>query len=427
MGTLPPSLTMGPVAAGERLQVLDVLRGFALLGILLMNIEAMVGPLVLAGTGLDPSLAGADRWADAAIYLFVQGKFFTLFSLLFGMGFAVMSQRAKSRDLGFAGLYWRRSLALLAIGMVHALLVWSGDILVTYALLSMLLLALRDVGGRWLVWLAIASFLAPLGLMMLLGVVGSMMQSTPETAAVWKQAMGGQEQMLSALLEGQRQAFGSGSYADATVQRAKDFAFALMNLMMVGPLVFAMFLLGTWFVKTGVIARPDQHPRLFQRLRWWALPAGLALVLAGFLLRPTMDMSEYSIAASTAFCLAMLGSALMCLGYAGWLLRGMQSPAWSARLAWLAPAGRMALTNYLLQSLVGTLVFYGYGLGYFEQLPRAWQVVCVLVFFCAQVLASRWWLQRFHFGPMEWVWRTLTYLRLQPMRRPVLAANTLAT
>lgn len=416
MSTPPLSPTMNPLPPAERMQVLDVLRGFALLGILLMNMEGMAGPLITSGTGLDPALTGADRWADALIYVFVQGKFFTLFSLLFGMGFAVMSQRAQDAQRPFAGLYWRRGLTLLAIGLVHALLIWSGDILVTYALLSMLLLAFREVSGRWLVWLAIASFLAPLGLMMVLGLMGTLMQSTPELAAAWKEAMSGQDKMIAEMLEGQRQAFGSGSYWQATLQRAKDLGFSLMNLMVVGPLVFGMFLLGSWFVKSGAIAQPQTRPRLFRALRWLALPAGLALVSISFAIDPTQHPDELSLTASTAFCLGMLGGALMCLGYAGWVVHGMRSPAGAGTLAWLAPAGRMALTNYLLQSLVCTLVFYGYGLGYFEQLPRAWQIPFALALFGAQVLLSRWWLRHFRFGPMEWLWRSATYLKPQPMR-----------
>lgn len=416
MNVPPPLPSMSPLAPAERLTTLDVLRGFALLGILLMNMEGMVGPLITSGTGLDPALTGADRWADALIYLFVQGKFFTLFSLLFGMGFAVMSQRAQDAQRPFAGLYWRRSLTLLAIGLVHALLIWSGDILVTYALLSMLLLAFREVSGRWLVWLAIASFLAPLGLMMGMGVMGTLMQSTPELAAAWKEAMSGQDKMIAEMLEGQRQAFGSGTYWQATLQRAKDLGFSLMNLMMVGPLVFGMFLLGSWFVKSGAIAQPQTRPRLFRNLRWLALPAGLALVSISFTLHPTQSPTEFSITASTAFCLSMLGGALMCLGYMGWVVRALQSPAWRNALAWLAPAGRMALTNYLLQSLVCTLVFYGYGLGYFEQLPRAWQIPFALALFGVQLLLSRWWLQCFRFGPLEWLWRSVTYAKPQKMR-----------
>lgn len=408
--------SLAPITSNDRIQTLDVVRGFALLGILLMNIEMMVGPTMAPTTGVDPALAGVDRWADAAIYLLVQGKFFTLFSLLFGMGFAVMSQRATEAGRPFAGVYWRRGLALFAIGVVHALLIWSGDILVTYAVLSMFLLVFRDVPLRLLPWLAAGSFLAPLGLMMGLGLLGSLMQMTPELAAGWNDAMGEQGKMVAALIEGQRQAYGSGTYLEAVVQRSRDFGFALMNLMIVGPLVFGMFLLGSWFVRSGAIAQPEQHARLFKRLRWGILPLGLALVLVSFALQPTLDQSTIGLRFSTAFSLSMLGSALMCLGYMAWIVRGMQAPAWAPRLAWVAPAGRMALTNYLMQSVVCTLVFYGYGLGYFQQLPRAWQVPFVFALFGMQVILSRWWLQRFRFGPMEWVWRSLTYFTPQPMR-----------
>lgn len=408
--------SLAPITSNDRIQTLDVVRGFALLGILLMNIEMMVGPTMAPTTGVDPALTGVDRWADAAIYLLVQGKFFTLFSLLFGMGFAVMSQRATEAGRPFAGVYWRRGLALFAIGVVHALLIWSGDILVTYAVLSMFLLVFRDVPLRLLPWLAAGSFLAPLGLMMGLGLLGSLMQMTPELSAGWNDAMGEQGKMVTALIEGQRQAYGSGTYLEAVVQRSRDFGFALMNLMIVGPLVFGMFLLGSWFVRSGAIAQPEQHARLFKRLRWWILPLGLALVLVSFALQPTLDQSTIDLRFSTAFSLSMLGSALMCLGYMAWIVRGMQSPAWAPRLAWVAPAGRMALTNYLMQSVVCTLVFYGYGLGYFQQLPRAWQVPFVFALFGMQVIVSRWWLQRFRFGPMEWVWRSLTYFTPQPMR-----------
>lgn len=138
------SPSLQPVASGERIAVLDVLRGAALLGILLMNIEAFSGPLDLAFTGIDVRWQGIDYWADAFVYVFVQGKFFTLFSLLFGAGFAVMAQRAEAAGRDFTLFYLRRSAGLLLIGLCHALLVWSGDILVMYALVSLPLLACRE-------------------------------------------------------------------------------------------------------------------------------------------------------------------------------------------------------------------------------------------------------------------------------------------
>ena len=137
---------LDPIAASERIEAMDVLRGFALLGILLMNIEAFVGPLAAALDGLNPALTGVDRTVDAAIYILVQGKFYLLFSLLFGMGFGVMMQRAATRGSAFGALYLRRTLALLAFGVVHLLLIWSGDILVAYALIALpLLLIFRSV------------------------------------------------------------------------------------------------------------------------------------------------------------------------------------------------------------------------------------------------------------------------------------------
>lgn len=168
-----------PVAASERIETMDVLRGFALVGILLMNIEGMAGPLFASFSGLDPALTDADRVADALIYIFVQGKFYTLFSLLFGMGFAVMSSRAEARGQPFAGVYWRRSLVLLVIGAIHGLLIWSGDILLMYALLSFLLLAFRNVSTRWLPWLAGLAYVASSGMMMLIGLLGTVSQLDP--------------------------------------------------------------------------------------------------------------------------------------------------------------------------------------------------------------------------------------------------------
>ena len=142
---------------------MDVLRGFALLGILLMNMEAFVGPLTESLTGVNPRFSGADRWVDAAIYVLVQGKFFTLFSLLFGMGFAVMLERANAAGSTGTRLYARRLLALLGIGLAHAILVWSGDILLTYAVLGFVLLLFfrRTPVSRLPKW-GVALYLLPL-------------------------------------------------------------------------------------------------------------------------------------------------------------------------------------------------------------------------------------------------------------------------
>lgn len=411
--------TLAPVGAPDRIQALDALRGFALLGILLMNIEAFVGPLMNSMTGLDPSLQGADRTMDAAIYLLVQGKFFPLFSMLFGMGFAVMLMRADAAGRPFLGLYLRRIGTLLVLGLAHAVLLWPGDILVTYALMGLLLgLCFRGTPQSRLPKWGVAMMLLPVGLTLLMGLLGSAMQAMPEEArAGFEQAMAAQGAQIDAQVEAQRLAYGSGSYAEATAQRASDFLSMLGFIFIFGAFILGLFLVGAWFTRSGAIARPEQHARLFWRLRWVALPVGLAMVLVSYWMVPTMDFGRLDLTASTAQSLQMLGGAVMALAYLAWFVRGLQSPVLGRWLGLLAPAGRMALTNYLMQSLVCTTIFYGYGLGYFEQLPRAWQPLFVLTLFGLQVALSHWWLARFRFGPMEWLWRAATYLQLPPMRR----------
>lgn len=399
--------TFQPIAPDERIATLDVLRGLALLGILLMNMEAFVGPLDLSTSGIDPHWQGVDRWADAFVYILVQGKFFTLFSLLFGAGFAVMAQRAEVAGRDFTRFYLRRSLGLLGIGLVHALLLWSGDILVVYALLSFLLLAFREAPRAWLPVMGVLAYLAAIGLMLLLG---ALMLLVPDevTAA--------QATHAQAAIEAQRQAYGHGTYGQAVLQRLRDFGASLGALLVVGPQVLGMFLIGSWFARSGAIAHPGAHQRLFTWLRRGALPLGLALMLVCTWYQPWLAPGRFDLRSAAVYGGSALAGLLMCLGYLAWGVR------WSHALRWLAPAGRMALSNYLGQSLVCTLLFYGYGLGWFEQMGRAWQLLFAVALFAAQVALSRAWLRHFRFGPMEWLWRAITYWRWPPLRRDAAGA-----
>jgi uncharacterized protein len=409
---------LAPVQGSERLDALDVLRGFALLGILLMNIEAMVGPLDGALTGIDPALTGADRWADALVYFFVQGKFYPLFSLLFGMGFAVMMQRAVDAGRPFVRVYLRRVLALLAIGLAHALLVWSGDILTSYALVALLLLLFfRDMPQSRLPKWAIGLMLLPLALILLSGAMVELAATVPESAAGMARSLEESNAEMAAMLEAQRQAQGQGTYWEAVAQRGEDLALMMGYLVLLGGQLLGLFLLGAWFVRSGAIVVPEDFPALYARLRWIALPVGMVMMGASMAITPTVTMGPMGLRDSFAMCLSMAGGVLMGLGYLAWILRGLQSASLAGGLMMLAPAGRMALTNYLAQSIIATFIFSGYGLGYFEQLSRAWQVPFVLGFYSLQVAASHWWLARFRFGPMEWLWRAATYLRWPPMRR----------
>ncbi len=405
------SLPLQPVAVGERIAVLDILRGFALLGILLMNMEAFSGPLDLAFTGIDPQWHGLDYGVDAAIYVLVQGKFFTLFSLLFGAGFAIMAQRADAAGRAFAPFYLRRTAGLLLIGLCHALLVWSGDILVIYALVAVALLACREAPTRWLPAMGVLTYLGAAALMLLLGaMMGQQAQVDPGSAQA-RAAIESAQQTI----ELQRQAYGHGSYAQAVLQRLRDFGAQLSAIVVVGPEVLGMFLIGSWFARSGALATPERFERLYRALRWGALPVGLVVMLVSAVWQPYLAPGTFTPASGAAFAMGSVASLLMCLGYLAWIVRAR------AALRWLAPVGRMALTQYILQSLLCTWVFYGYGLGAFEQLPRAWQVPFALGVFALQVLLSHLWLRQFRFGPLEWGWRAMTYLQWPPLRRATTA------
>ena len=409
---------LAPVAASDRIQLLDILRGFALLGIFLMNIEFFSRSLLDVSTGIEPGLSGVDWLADAFVYAFVRGKFWTLFSLLFGMGFAVMLSRAQAAGRPFVGLYLRRTVGLLLIGLAHGLFLWSGDILFSYALSAFALLLLFRNTPATRLWKWGMALYSVMVLLMLVGAAGlAMVAGDPQVAA----AAAGPE--AAAAITGMREmevaAYSSGTYAAANAFRLDYFLHHLGNNVFLVPMVLGMFLVGAWLVRSGAMADPARHRALFVRLAIRGGALGLAITAWSIAIAPdpAIDPAAPAAAPMVAMALHMAGSPLMALGYVGLVVL-----AWQAGARWLgvlAPAGRMALTNYLLQSVVGTLLFYGYGLGLWGDVSRMGQTLIVLVVFALQVAASHWWLARFRFGPLEWLWRTFTYLRRPTMRRSI--------
>lgn len=403
---LPPT-SPAPVAQGERIEALDVLRGLALPGILLMNLEAFTGGITLSMTGLDPALRGVDRVVDALVLVLVQGKFYPLFALLFGMGFAVMAQRARALPpSAFTRVYARRLAALAVIGLLHAVLLWSGDILLGYALVGVLLLALQGVPTRALPGIAALSLAFALGLWLALGALVAVVEG-----------MGIEDpsaRSLADVVAAEQAVIRDGAWTAALHARLADLGWVLAGLPLLAGIVLAMFLLGRWAIERQVLA--GAMPRLLAWLRWGVLPAGLALTLASLPLAPYIDAVSPAMRETVAEAMRMLGGVLQCLGYAAWVLRALEVPALARVLGVLAPAGRMALTLYLMQSLVCTWLVSGYGLGLADALPRAWHPVFVLVLVGLQVAFAHAWFARHRFGPMEWLWRWATYGTRPPMR-----------
>ncbi len=474
-----------PIAASDRIHVLDVIRGFALLGIFMMNVEFFNRPLADLEAGLPAGIAGIDHWAGWFVHVFVRGKFWTMFSLLFGMGFAVMLGRAEQAGRAFLGPYVRRTLALAVFGTLHFIFIWAGDILFSYAMGAVVLMIVLYARPRVLLLIAgtclgvaalfaalsgtmagappwqpfagiaipllilcavaaalrrwplkglrnagLALYLVPFLAMTLGGLAMSRQPPEAERDRIAQAAAdtpAKQEALAKQLKErsdGRREhdqliadetrVMRKGTYAQAVALRAGDFVRHLGINVGFSIIVLGMFLLGAWFIRSGVMVQPERHLRLFRMFVWIGLPVGIgfSLVGAGIAtahLRGVND-GQFQLAQG----LSMLGSLPTCLGYLGALVL-----LWHGRarglLAPLAPTGRMALTHYLGQSVIGTLFFYGYGLGHWG-MGRAWQLVFVLVVFALQVFFSRWWLARFRYGPLEWVWRWATYGQRPVMR-----------
>ncbi|MES2991721.1 MAG: DUF418 domain-containing protein [Pseudomonadota bacterium] len=538
-----------PVESGQRIEALDVIRGFALFGIFLMNVEFFNRTISSINQGLPRHLTGLDWWAGWFVAYFVQGKFWTIFSLLFGMGFAVMLVRAERAGRAFIRVYLRRILGLAVIGAVHYIFIWDGDILFSYAVGALALLIMLygrprpiaiacavlvalgfipemdgffavaggvgmagaiglylrgTVRARWrgrswplfsfilmaagpvvaiaavVVWvmpngpigprlpltvmgplLFLAGWLswkyrqprrlrllrAAVGLYLFIAtamITGGLLQrfgpdplqlppstaTAAATAAPPAAAASVPKRVAEARAEREKQlernrkrnaeelaVFTRGSYAETVMWRADSFIDKAAGDAGFAILLASMFLLGTWFVRSGVMEDTAAHLPLFRRLALYGLPLGIGLGLLGSAIAMSHTPGDRLDGWGIASGLVFLGNLPACLGYVGLVVVMLHSRgAWS-QVRLLAPLGRMALTNYLLQSLVCMVWFYGFALGHWG-MPRAQQLLFVVLVFALQAAFSHWWLARFRYGPMEWFWRGFTYRQAPPWRVP---------
>ncbi len=401
---------MGPTA--ERMLHLDVLRGFALLGILFVNFQWFTRPLQAIVFGAEPGLEGTDRVVDFAIMTLAEGKFYALFSMLFGAGFALMASRAMAHDTAFRGLYFRRLLLLALFGLLHLLLVWAGDILLVYALCGMLMMLVfsRTPVTRLWKWaialLALSPLLAWAGALSIASTRGN-----PELYASIMQGFADDQAMLLEHIARAAVIHAEGSWPENVGQRLRDAGFLFSNALFWIPPILGYFLLGRWLLEGGRLSDPAAHQGFFRGWRLRGLLLGLPLSAGAAVLLQDGSQMTPTVSMAAGLSLMITGAVLLSLGYLSTVVLAAQ------RLQVLAPVGRMALTNYLCQSLVWTWLFYGHGAGLWGELPRWSHPLYVIGFFALQVVFSHWWLARFRFGPAEWLWRSLTYGHAQPMRR----------
>ena len=404
---------LGPVGEAERVEVVDVLRGFALCGILFVNIMWFKAPGSLGGFGYEgPPL---DRLVAAGVFALAQAKFFTLFSFLFGWGFATQFLRAEERDAaGFPRRFLRRSAILGLIGVVHIVLLSEGDILLLYAVMGLLLLPLcrvrPEILRRWVKWLLIVPAAAAL---LMFGAL-ALGRSAPDGAA--EIAVGDHETAEEFRNEARTTtaAYLEPAFARMAGTRVENYGQNAWIQLFLAPTVLAMFVLGLAAGRRRLTPDTADHRALLRRVLAWGLAIGLPVAVlsaAGASLLPTL---------SALMCVWVNGTVagpLLAMAYGSGIALLWQRAGWRRLLRPLAAMGRMALTNYLLQSVVATLLFYGYGLGLARRVSPSLALLIVLAILAGQLLISGWWLRRYRFGPAEWLWRTLTYGVRQPLLR----------
>lgn len=412
------SIPLTPVQQTERIQIVDILRGFALFGILLVNMMIFARPMQVVLFPIETTAPWYDRAAEWFIHFAGEGKFYALFSLLFGLGLTLQMERIEGRGGRFVPLYARRLFVLLGIGLVHAFLIWVGDILIMYALLGFLLLLFRKAKPRTLLIWVVILILLPLLFNIGLTALVEWGQTVPEAAPQIQASFGNTTANFQAEMDQAYRVYANGNFAAITQQRIADyFSMGLTAYLVMGFHVLAMFLLGVYFGKQGLFRNLEAHRLLFKRLLIW----GLIIGVSGNALYASLILNLSRIELTWPLFLATSGQAvgapLLMLAYVSIFCLLALSPAWGERLKVLAPLGQMALTNYLAQSIVCTLIFYSYGLGLFGKVGAAAGIGLTLVIYLLQIPFSHWWMKRFYYGPVEWLWRSLTYLKPQPMKR----------
>ncbi len=402
----PLSKTAAPISAAERIQFVDILRGFALFGVLLMNIGGFSGRESLA-----QYVGVIDRAVILAGAFLAQAKFYTLFSLLFGWGMAFQMLRAARRNGRFLPTYLRRIFILLLIGVAHGVFLWFGDILTIYAILGLLLLFFRRRSDRFV-----------LGTAVLLLLLNLLWYLPTESVANLRQRYQEITQFMHWATY-PATAYANGSYRDIILRQTQDFVRGLSGVPYWFGSVFSMFLLGLLIGRRRIFENVEAYLPRLRRVMWGGLVIG---VIGNGLFTITVRWpngggwldwlpANYHQFVGTGG--RLIGAPALMLFYLTALILLTQRADWRGRLAPLASLGRMALTNYLGQSLICSLIFYNTGLGLYGQLGPSFDLILVSLIYLAQIRFSGWWLARYQFGPMEWVWRSLTYGRRQPLRR----------
>lgn len=394
---------MTPTLGQERHEFLDVLRGFALVGIITANMVLYsLYDSLSESAKMSMSTYPIDKVLDFLELTFIEGKFYTIFSVLFGIGFSILLTRSQARSAGFHRFFLRRMSILFLIGLAHAVLVWHDDILECYAVCGALLLPFVKVRNRTIIVFAI-----------LVLATGAVIKFT---GAIPRHSFTGPREMLYARFgfthESELARLTQGSVLDIWRQNLGDWFGQVDYIISSGMIfkIFGCFLLGFYIGRNEIYKRLENYRATIRRVAIGGLIIGIPLNLIYAYTFSSEEFWVRNLAEPTA--ILPLSAAYACIVCLLWL-----NERWHRRVQIFAPVGRMALTNYVGQSVICTLIFYGTGLGLGGRMGPTLYLPIAFAVYLGQIAVSRMWLARFQFGPLEWIWRMLTYGRWVPMTK----------
>ncbi|MFJ7950846.1 DUF418 domain-containing protein [Lysinibacillus sp. NPDC096418] len=385
-------MDLKPTMLQERIATLDILRGFSLFGILLVNMYAFYLPMPyidLATWFTTPS----DIVWQQNLDIYVQSSFYPLFAMLFGYGLAMQWQKAQSREMKFYGTGFRRLGVLFVFGLVHAVLIWWGDILMTYAFCGVFLLLLLRLKPIWLLLIGIViNGIFQLFMLLaaaLISISGEALDSYLDITAVEKAIT----------------AYGSGNWVDAFMQRLDDLSLQAS----VGMWVVALFTILPYML-VGAAASKWKLIERAKELKWlWVALAVLGLGVGIFVKSlPILQTRTYLL----DFIKVYIGGPILSVGYVGLIVLLCLVPVILKLLSPIAKMGRMSMTMYIMQSIIGTCLFYQFGLGWYGKVSVETGVLIAVGIIVAQIVIAEIWLSKFKQGPLEMIWRKFTYKKM---------------
>ena len=402
---------VNPTLPSNRILSIDVLRGIAVLGILIMNIQSfsMIGAAYINPIAFG-DLTGINKWVWLLSELLASGKFMSIFSILFGAGIILFTTHVVEKGRRAGPLHYRRNFWLLIFGVIHAYLIWYGDILVAYSICAFLAFLFRKMKPGKLIIFGSLFFIIPC---LLYGWMGSTIEYWPEEAydqnmQSWMPAVEKVQQEISAM---------QGNWLEQMDFRVPGAIFMQTFLFFIQVFwrIMGMMLFGMALYKWGVLSATRSN-KFYLRLILLSLIPGLLIV--GYGIQANFAASwEMSFSMFTGSLFNYIGSVGVSLGYIGIVMLICKSVKWARFKHVFSAVGKMAFSNYILTSIICSFIFYGHGFALFGEVDRWIQILIVPGIWIILILFSLFWLRNYYYGPLEWLWRVLTYWHAQPLKR----------